>query len=565
MSTFHIDGDVLEHWRQDLADDEGRLAEKRLWWTTNGGLGLNGRRVAALPLYLAERLASAPAGVPAVVTEGEPAGDALLARRVLAVGTVCGAAATPSDDALRPLLGRPVILWPDNDPPGERHMRRIAAALARLGHADVRIVHWADGPAKGDAADFTGSADEHRALLDAAEPWQAVAADAAEVADGPAPVLVLLADVQPEQVRWLWPGRIPLGKLTILDGDPGLGKSLLTLDLAARVSAGRPMPDGTYGLGAPGGVVLLSAEDDLADTIRPRLDAAGADCSRIGALTAVCADDKERFATLGDIAVIREAIARLGERVDARLVVIDPLMAYIATDAHVDADVRSRLAPLTKLAAELGVAVVVVRHLNKAGGGNALYRGGGSIGIIAAARAGLLVAPEPGDATGERRILACTKSSLAKMPPALAYRIEAGAAGAVRITWLGETAHTASQLLASPAGDDERDAVAEACGFIREALMDGPRPSNDLQREARAAGIADHTLRRARESLGIRPQRLGFGSAGEWMWALPEQASREPKMSKMPIDAHPLGMGIYGADGHLSSPARSLGVEEGEL
>ncbi|MBI4506415.1 MAG: AAA family ATPase [Chloroflexi bacterium] len=393
-------------------------------------------------------------------------------------------------------------------------------------------------------------------------PWQPTPAGAER--GGLSPVVVKLADVQPEQVRWLWPGKIPLGKVTVLDGDPGLGKSLVTLDLAARTSTGCPMPDSTRGLGAPAGVVLLSAEDDLSDTIRPRLDAAGADCSRIVALTAVRVDDKERFATLADIAAIREAIVRVG----AKLVIIDPLMAYIATDAHVDADVRSRLAPLTKLAAELGVAVVVIRHLNKAGGGNALYRGGGSIGIIAAARSGLLVARDPEDATGERRILACTKSNLAKMPPALAYRIVANADGAVRVEWIEETAHTASQLLAAPTGDDERGAMDEAKDWLRSELMTGARPSKVLQREARGAGIADITLRRAREALGIRPQRVGYGSAGEWMWALPttaEQASSKPKMLNMPIDAHPKSMSIYGDDEHLSSPARSLGLEEGEL
>ncbi|MBI2321340.1 MAG: AAA family ATPase [Chloroflexi bacterium] len=258
---------------------------------------------------------------------------------------------------------------------------------------------------------------------------------------------------------------------------------------------------------------------------RPRLDAAGADCSRIVALTAVRVDDKERFATLADIAAIREAIMCVG----ARLVIVDPLMAYLNPDTHIDADVRSRLAPLAKLAAELGVAVVAIRHLNKSRGGSPLYRGGGSIGIVAAARSGLLVAPDPDDATGERRILACTKSNL------------------VRVEWIEETAHTASQLLAAPTGDDERGAMDEAKDWLRSALMTGARPSKDLQREARGAGIADITLRRAREALGIRPQRVGYGSAGEWMWALPttaEQASSEPKMLNMPIDAHPKSMSI---------------------
>src|SRR5579883_3003453 len=191
------------------------------------------------------------------------------------------------------------------------------------------------------------------------------------------PISILVSKVKPEQVRWLWPGRIPLGKLTILDGDPGLGKSLLTLDLAARVTKGGPMPDGsTSDLGGPRGVVLLACEDDPADTLRPRLDAAGADCSRIVLLSAVreavprgdAIETRERMPSLADLGAIREAI----RQVDAALVIVDPVTAYTVGDTHVDADMRALLAKLAEVAGELGVAIVVVRHLNKSGGGNPL-------------------------------------------------------------------------------------------------------------------------------------------------------------------------------------------------
>jgi hypothetical protein len=158
--------------------------------------------------------------------------------------------------------------------------------------------------------------------------------------------IVNLAEVTPERVAWLWPGRIAIGKLTALVGDPGLGKSTLALDLAARVSTGAPMPDDSPGVA--GGVVILSAEDGLADTIRPRLGAAGADLSRVVALTG--ARDSRgalRFPSLDDLPAIGEAIARL----DARLLVIDPLMALLPgrADSHRDQDVRSVLAPLAQL------------------------------------------------------------------------------------------------------------------------------------------------------------------------------------------------------------------------
>ncbi len=183
---------------------------------------------------------------------------------------------------------------------------------------------------------------------------------------------------------------IPLSKLTIIDGDPGLGKSVLTLDLAARVSRGVEMPDGAAG--RQGGVVLLTAEDGIRDTVVPRLDAAGADRSRVLALDLVPdAEGGQQLPRLPlDAPYIDAAVRRMG----ALLVVVDPLTAYLSEriNSHRDQDCRRALWPLTKLAEETGAAVVVVRHLNKGNASNPLYRGGGSIGIIGAARSGLLVA-----------------------------------------------------------------------------------------------------------------------------------------------------------------------------
>ncbi len=343
--------------------------------------------------------------------------------------------------------------------------------------------------------------------------------------------LLRLDAVAPRAVRWLWPGRIPLGKLTILDGDPGQGKSLLTLDLAARVSQGTALPDGARGdLDGPAGVVLLSAEDDPADTILPRLLAAGGDPSRVVLLQGVRevrgeeaageGAERERGVTLLDLEAIRAAVMA----VDARLVVIDPLMAYLgSTDAHVDAAVRAVLAPLSRLSAELDVAVVVVRHLTKAGGGQPLYRGGGSIGFVAAARAGLLVAPDPDDASGRRRVLAVTKSNLAAHPPSLAYAIEAPD-GVPRVVWLGTCAHDARALLTAPAEAEERGALADAEAFLRDLLASGPVDTDRVKAEARKAGVAERTLWRAKTLLGVRAQKSGFGDTGRWRWALPRPA-----------------------------------------
>lgn len=517
------------HVRKEYSD-----GSKDMPWRLpgNNDYGLEGRLVGSLPLYGTERLKSLKPGSTVIVGEGEGTAEALRERGFNAVGTVTGAGGTPDPDVLKALEAFEVYLWPDNDEDGRAHMGHVAAALADLG-IESRMVEWKEAPHKGDAADLFeagGTADDVERLLESATEIHSPATAAVPLGqDAVSPAgLVLLSDVTPELVRWLWPGRVPLGKMTVLDGDPGLGKSSASLDLAARVSAGLAMPDGAVtDLGGPAGVVLLSAEDSLADTIRPRLDAAGADTGRIAALAFVPGHDNlPSLPTLDNLADIRSAI----QRVEARLVVVDPLMAYMPADtnAHRDQDVRSVLARLAALAEEEGVAVLVIRHLNKTAAGNPLYRGGGSIGIIGAARSGLLVAKDPDDPGGARRILVPTKSNLAALAPALAYEIQPAPNGALTVAWRGATEHTAAALLAAQSESaDDRSALEEACDFLREMLQAGPRPATEVQVEARGAGIAAKTLERAKVQLGVRPKREGFGREGKWVWGLSVAIDRQ--------------------------------------
>lgn len=336
--------------------------------------------------------------------------------------------------------------------------------------------------------------------------------------DTPADVGVMLCDVRPERVVWLWDGRIPLGKLTILDGDPGLGKSTLSLDLAAHVSRGIPLPCSTEPSRAAG-VVLLSAEDDLADTIRPRLDAAGADVTRVVALRTVPGDDDRPPSIPEDLHLLRQAI----ERVGARLVVIDPLMAFLdaSVDGHKDQSVRRALHRLAALAEDTRAAVVVIRHLNKAVGGNPLYRGGGSIGIIGAARAGLLVGRDPDDET--RRVLASTKCNLAAEPGSLSFHMDQYE-GACRVVWDGASACGAALLLTENDGD--QTALDEAKEVVSDILAAGPVASAVLRRRAMGEGVSERTLRRARAALGCVKRKAGM--TGGWTWEMPEEARTRP-------------------------------------
>lgn len=270
-----------------------------------------------------------------------------------------------------------------------------------------------------------------------------------------------------------------------------------------------------------GGVVILSAENGLGDTIRPRLEAAGADLGRIVALRYTSEREGEKTVCNipGDIPTIQAAI----ERVGAKLVIVDVLMAYLPsqTNTYRDQDVRLALAPFAEMAARTGVAVICIRHLTKAPGANPMYRGGGSIGIIGGARAGLLVAKDPEDPS--LIVLAQTKSNLGPAMPSLAYRIEANSNGVPRIAWKGESGHTAVSLLAATVGqDDDSGARIEAKNFLLEELANGPRKQSELIGTARKAGISDATLRRAKRLAGVKSHRVSQGTAGGgyWVWEL---------------------------------------------
>lgn len=334
---------------------------------------------------------------------------------------------------------------------------------------------------------------------------------------------------RPGPVSWLWPGRLPAGKLVVIDGDPSSAKSTLTLDLAARVSTGRPWPDQTP---CPqGSVLLLSAEDGVDDTIVPRLLAAGADMSRVKPLVRVEVTDEEGRSRMTlpslprDIGIILDLVRQYG----IRLVVIDVLMAYLSgrVDAHRDQDVRGVLHELAQLAEVTGATIVLIRHLNKGSGGNPLYRGGGSIGIVGAARSAFLIARDPDDR--ERIVMVPTKSNLAAMPPALAFRLESVPEyGVARVRWETEPVDfTADRLLSGPSSDEDREEADEAVAWLKAYLEDqgGSASAKDVFKAARADGIQDRRLKRARVRAGVISERKGF--QGGSIWSIKESLPEE--------------------------------------
>ncbi|MEW6573482.1 MAG: bifunctional DNA primase/polymerase [Bacillota bacterium] len=319
----------------------------------------------------------------------------------------------------------------------------------------------------------------------------------------PEPVVIPLANVEPEEVSWLWEPYLPAGKLTIVEGDPGAGKTWVTLAICAKLTAeGHP-------------VLYATAEDGLADTIRPRVEGMGADLSSFFILRGAKSESGDTVPfTLAEPEVLEKAILTYRPA----LVVLDPIQGFLggSVDMHKANEVRAKLAPLARIAETYGCAVAVVRHLSKAPAGRAIYRGLGSIDFTAAARSVLLV----GQNQAGNRAVVHLKNSVGELGPSLGFEIQRG-----QFFWRGEVDTEAGDILRPDAEPEERSALDEAAEWLQELLAEGPVEAKQVQREAKQAGFADITLRRAKARLGIRVSREGTPGergGGKWFWRLPD-------------------------------------------
>jgi putative DNA primase/helicase len=352
--------------------------------------------------------------------------------------------------------------------------------------------------------------------------------------------LISVADVRMQPVAWLWRDLVPLRKVTVLAGPPGQGKSTFATHLAALASMGSAPG---HLAGQPAHVVIASAEDDPEDTIKPRLVAAGADQRLVSLM-----DMREQGPdgpVGGLIQLPRDAleVERAVQRVGARLVVFDPVVAFLDADhsAHREQDVRAALAPLKAMAERQDCAVVAVMHPNKADGNDPLRRIANSGAFTALARSVLLLGPDPEDEDGDRRILALVKGNTRRAGHGcgLLLRIrqevvqvegqEPIPAPAVEV--LGESTVDASELLGTR---EERSALGDATVWLRDLLADGPAAQKEIRAAAEEAGHSWRTVRRAKLSAGVKSMKLG-GPGEPWAWALPGDevnVSNDPPMAK---------------------------------
>jgi hypothetical protein len=330
------------------------------------------------------------------------------------------------------------------------------------------------------------------------------------------PDLVPASWLTQQPLSWLWPGRLAFGKLAVLDGDPGLGKSLIALDLCARLSTGRPLPDGSAGPG-PVRAAVFNAEDDPDDTLCPRLGALGADLDRILVWRRHEAEVRP-LSLPKQVGPLEEAVARWG----ARLVVVDPVTAFVAPGAiSNDAAMRAALAPLAVLAARHDALVLLLRHLNKRSGLRAGYRGAGSIGLSGMCRSCWLAAHEP--QTSGRCVLAEVKNSLGPLQPSLAYEVKADADSRPVVCWGGVVGWSADDLVGPGTVKRREEPRDRARALLVDLLARGPRLLSDIWAEVQKAGLSESTLRRAAEDLSVRSQRVCREGRVQAWWLLPRQ------------------------------------------
>ena len=456
--------------------------------------------------HLDELPATIEKGTAIFIVEGEKDVDRL---RSVGLKATCNSGGAPGKwlpQYTAALIGADVVIIPDKDKTGHDHVQHIAQAITGTA-GRVRVLDLpGDGKDVSDWLDNGGTVDQLKILADTCPTWTP-AANSVTPPTIKGLTVHCMKDIKAKPVNWLWKPYIPLGKITSIEGDPGIAKTYITLAIATAMSLGQGLPMQIQG--EPCNVLMASAEDGYADTFRPRLDGMGANHEHIFVIDDTFSFDDVGFAQLEIIITTFQP----------KLLVIDPLQAYLGAgmDFHRANETRPVLARLAKLAESHELAVLVVRHLSK-GSGKAIYRGIGSIDFTAACRSVLMAGCDPENPA----VLAIVhiKSNLAKKGPSQGYELRDD-----NFYWTGESAMTADQIMAGDDNSGNRSEKDGATEFLRDELANGPVLANNVYRDAEGAGISKRTLNRAKKQMGIITGRMRekgkSGGGGYWTWQLP--------------------------------------------
>ena len=452
------------------------------------------------PLYNLPSLLSRPDAL-VLVSEGEKAAEAAanLFPDVVTTTAVHGAK-SPGKSDWAPLKARSVSIWPDNDEAGANYAAEVAGLAKAAGAASVRIVRLPDNLPKGwDLADAPPEGLDPQAFLDTAP----VLAEPLE--HDRKSCFVTASDVTPMEVAWLWEPYLPLGHPAMIVGDPGVGKSMVALALAAAGSSGRPLPGMKAAVG-PWSTLWLGLEDDLSFVVVPRYRRMGGDPDRL-----TCYRPGTGHPL--DAAFIASTVLPEADCIAARLIVIDTVLAWSPGNVNDSKYIRQIVRTLAPLC--VGRTVLLLHHNRKTGADRAIHRVAGSMQFSASVRSVLTVQSD----AGASRVLAHAKSNFGSLGESRQFSIVHPG----KLIW-GDVDERSADQLADWSNGEERSAVEDAVRLLRDLLRGGPVVAKDVQKEARAAGIAERTLQRAKTHLGIKSTKLGQpgGSDQKWCWALPE-------------------------------------------
>ena len=333
---------------------------------------------------------------------------------------------------------------------------------------------------------------------------------------------ILASKIVPKKVEWLWPNRVPLGKLTLFVGDPDNGKSMVGTYVTAATTTGLDWYEAKNVL-SPSEVLIFASEDDKDDTIVPRLIAAGANLDKVqfGEIRSDGPNQtsNEREMQLDkDVGAIRKALL---ENRNIRLVVIDPVSNYVGNVKMIEEQaIRRVLAPLQKLAAETSVAIIGIMHLNKKADLQVINRVGGAMAFVGVARAVWLFCRDK-ENPDEFQML-CVKKNIGERSNGLRYQIatrnieiDGEEIPQPFIEWLGETDQSANDVLVSKSVGRASE-LEKASEWLKSLLSAGPKRASDVEQEAVAAGFSDRTLKRGKAKLGVQSEKKGDG----WYWRL---------------------------------------------
>ena len=482
--------------------------------------------------------------------EGEKKVDALIGLGMVA--TTSGGATSHDGADFEPLRGKRVVIWADFDESGKVHAGAVKAILKGLNCEVISIdVESLNLPVKGDVVDWlelNPSATKDDVLALPVMPKEA------KVEQGV--VLLKASELKPKPINWIWDGWIAGGKFHLLGGVAGTGKTTISLALASSITVGGRFPDSSRS--PSGNVVIWTGEDDISDTLAPRLMAMGANLDKVHFVQGVIGEDGEQpFNPSTDMPILQQAISKVG---DVKLLIIDPIVSVVKGDSHKNAEVRKDLAPLIQMAESMGFAIIGITHFSKGTSGKEpIERITGSLAFGAVARVVLVASKSKSDDGEDVRIFLRAKSNIGADDGGFEYSLEQatteGGIETSRVLWGEAIEGSARELLVDAEDESDGGSMAECVQFLSSILSNGEMSATEVKKDCIGAGHSISTMNRAKKKLGIEAKKIGIGRGSYWVWEM-------PKILNSYKDSQPKNMRAFGEFENLRT---DLPIIEGEI